>query len=953
MGLFNRRKSHEYQGFAKYADEYNLAAPSPAAERLQRAQSLSSASQAAAAALQLHQKTPVSSAPKPARPGTYRPSPRSNSLGGYGRTALMNLYTYTPQASYSTGPLRLAQAPRTLSLRSNSLSNSVRLGPRRSFVPRSVFPEEDEEAATDADLVVTTKTTKVLDAQGRTCSITTETVRQMADGLNIIETKTTNISRSNSRANSLQAPPQEPPLANAYSLNKIDEDLQDFDYTYLDHAPPRANRADDLTASPRSRLAENAPREPPHVSPERQDLRAGSMTSTQSSRRPKSILKSSSSAVNAAAAVAASVAPDTGNGAMHTGPAFDASASPEHRRQHMRSASLRLQPAPKLEPTHRLNSMASGGTSIKFLDKVETIPYTYTENYQEIANEEKYKKEQALQNNLDLYNKAMQVATEKVYGSPRSDGARIPDTAEHDIPKPEEIQLFAEKKSAKKLKSDEKRSRVEASGVSKNYVYTNHHTDFPVRSLRNTGDDHHTSRKERAKEEKRRFKEEEKRHAELLKAAEKQKRQEEREAKKREKTHFSLFKRNRRHSSVGGASLGSSEAKSSISSEQTLPSTKPENNPALTEAEPPVTNTVIQEEPSYSNLNDNDGISGVLASVQGSSEQPTHGLELHAPEADKIPIISDSELVDDTGSGKMIEVPTLPAQLENFQLFDDEDDEFVDVPDNLGDDSDKRISGIPLLNHDKADGLEKDDDLENANEKSATGESLALNDPVRSVSPEIPERGDLTNQPASILPSDGIDTSKVSKLGHGHSTLTQSATSAKTLAEELPTLVSRADGMPEVLTKSCHQISQHRDTNRLKETPVHSPKDGNKVLSGNEPSVADYGDKKASLENPVVLDQAPESFVLLRQDPKTDIQVLRLQDNQGSVEISSGSIVDLGEQHVRAREANSPSLVPSVQAALAKTGDKSLSTDLKLNTKKKGGRFKKVIEKYFINTYSR
>lgn len=121
-------------------------------------------------------------------------------------------YTYDPKPLYSAGPKRAVKK-----------------------TPRYMEPVLHED-----DVVVTTKTTKVVDHLGRTRSITTETIRTMPDGLNVIETTTRNISRptlqvssrgnlrsnlrSNSRSNS---------LAGTYNLDKIDE-LHDFEYTYLD-----------------------------------------------------------------------------------------------------------------------------------------------------------------------------------------------------------------------------------------------------------------------------------------------------------------------------------------------------------------------------------------------------------------------------------------------------------------------------------------------------------------------------------------------------------------------------------------------------------------------------------------------------------------------------------------------------------------------------------------------
>ncbi|KAM9890712.1 hypothetical protein OXX69_012500, partial [Metschnikowia pulcherrima] len=100
----------------------------------------------------------------------------------------------------------------------------------------------------------------------------------MPDGSNVIETKTTNISRSNSRANSRTNSLQGGASSvhhNAYNLNKIEEDLSDFDYTYLDHVPkarPAAtNTSPDTLRTPRPDYSE--PRKPVSMSPARNENR--------------------------------------------------------------------------------------------------------------------------------------------------------------------------------------------------------------------------------------------------------------------------------------------------------------------------------------------------------------------------------------------------------------------------------------------------------------------------------------------------------------------------------------------------------------------------------------------------------------------------------------------------------------------------------------------------------
>lgn len=208
-------------------------------------------------------------------PAASRQPVRTNSLSlGNGRANSLRTYVYTPKASYVAGqptqvplPQRQPQPqPRLNSLNSNSSAparrNSLRTNSLNSqsslrrqlhqpqqqpsthqkFASDTLFEEEDDDDI--VGVVTTTKTTKVVDAQGRTQSITTETIKTLPDGSNIIETRTKNISRSNSlnamnngnnnnngnnRASSLLSN-----QAGGYNLNKIDEHLHDFDYSYHD-----------------------------------------------------------------------------------------------------------------------------------------------------------------------------------------------------------------------------------------------------------------------------------------------------------------------------------------------------------------------------------------------------------------------------------------------------------------------------------------------------------------------------------------------------------------------------------------------------------------------------------------------------------------------------------------------------------------------------------------------
>ncbi|SGZ57300.1 CIC11C00000005320 [Sungouiella intermedia] len=519
---------------------------------------MNSASQAALAALQMHSK-PTSPAPAP-----LVSTHRSNSLSNYGRSNSMRTYTYTPKPSYQTGPtyntasLSLPRQPhhpgptyqqvpslRSNSLRSNSLrSGSLRNAPlqrpqsyhhRQNSADRSLAEEDD-----DADsIVITTKTTKVVDSMGRTKSITTETIKTMPDGSNIIETKTTNISRPTSRSNSLRNNSLSHGINNNYNLDKIEEDLQDFDYTYLDHEdrnpPPRLNDGN-INQSPRTQKYIQEQRKaiaPVLHSPGKPEERAGSLSSNQSPKRLKSILKNSSSISYQSSPVQDS---------HEEASIQDVISQNEHT-----YSPHKKDPAALGHDFPQQTSVASGA-SIKFRETVETISYpAESHNLAELLREEALKKDLEKKKNVDMYSQAMRVAMERVYGRNSEDNAGFHTPPQSPVVHEpgQDLDALAEKK----LKKDHKRDKVESAGISKNYIYENHHRDFSVRSLRGGphGEEAHGStRKERAKEEKRLLKEEEKRNAELLKAAEKERIKEEKFRKKKDKKPFSLFGKKKR-----------------------------------------------------------------------------------------------------------------------------------------------------------------------------------------------------------------------------------------------------------------------------------------------------------------------------------------------------------------------------------------------------------------------
>ena len=216
------------------------------------------AGQAAMVALQRHNQQQNLLTPRQGA-GVKQPVRRANSLTtGSNRSNSMRSYTYHPKPSYTVGqPLGSTNqgARRFNSLNSKSSVGSFHrpgarttsLTSQNSFV-RSRSPPvlyEQDEGEEDGDVTITTKTTKVVDSQGRVLSVTVETIKTFADGSTVTNTTTKNISRNNSRANSLNSQSMlkgnssgkhNSMLSNnaggSYNLSKIDEDLQDFDYNY-------------------------------------------------------------------------------------------------------------------------------------------------------------------------------------------------------------------------------------------------------------------------------------------------------------------------------------------------------------------------------------------------------------------------------------------------------------------------------------------------------------------------------------------------------------------------------------------------------------------------------------------------------------------------------------------------------------------------------------------------
>ncbi|RCK65526.1 hypothetical protein Cantr_01431 [Candida viswanathii] len=386
-GLFNRRRrSDSYQGFSKYAYEIN-AYHNPTQQHglpiqlqtPQRTASMTSAGQAAAAALRMH-STPVKqqqqqqqSHARPQQPTAQRYyTARSNSLTT-GRSNSLRLYTYNPKPSYSVG---------------NPNGRSYSLSSRNSFTGRPgvtsplqheyiheegiAGDEEDEE-----EEVITTKTTRVVDSAGRTTSITTKTIRTLPDGSNIIETTTKNISRPSSRLNSLSSGGNTHRAAGAAAaaagadgnLDMIEE-FENFEYS-------RSELDTELAGTEKLKLnTEDVPASPKQLgaafSPTQHYERT---TSLNSIGKPRSILKNSGGSIKLS-----QPEPVVANGTAHAHP----------------------------HPPHD-----SPPSSIRFNPKVQTRQYSPKET------QVKVKKEKLTDE--ELYAAAYRAANKKVFG----DGANV------------------------------------------------------------------------------------------------------------------------------------------------------------------------------------------------------------------------------------------------------------------------------------------------------------------------------------------------------------------------------------------------------------------------------------------------------------------------------------------------------------------------------------------------
>ncbi|CUM64188.1 uncharacterized protein PRCAT00001782001 [Priceomyces carsonii] len=511
----SRKRNDSYQGFSKYNDDVHsqqLLNGLPS-----NGSSLSNgAGQAAVAALRMHSQPATQQRREPFRNSNYRNTAGNN----VGRSNSMRLYTYNPTASYTAGRpiypgsrLNSLKAPNYSNRASSLNSQSARYS---NFAGKRDENTENEEG----DIVVTTTTTKILDSMGRTLSITTKTVKTLPDGSNVIETTTKNISRNNSRSNSLRNSSRSNSLRHnsmlsnnnsaAINLGKIDEDLQDFDYNYeLDSeriesaalnlnlngklGSPISEHAIFTNKNNRESLGDSA----------RTSLKP--VLSQESSQKPlKSILKHRTDEDESEFKDAVDSLEETKSShpykplstqIVSNPQKFKVPATPAHVKQSQTKDDRQDQISPNsnnLQIHNNLNSNSSvispSSGSIKFVEEPETIPL--------------YSKSHKTHEEADMYAKAMEAAMKKVYGDKQANTIPIP------VKNKQKTGFGINRLSSISNMSSHSKNKKEPeySGVHDNYTYENHHKSFIGLSLR---DEQvlQRSKKDKAKEESRAKKE--------------------------------------------------------------------------------------------------------------------------------------------------------------------------------------------------------------------------------------------------------------------------------------------------------------------------------------------------------------------------------------------------------------------------------------------------------------
>lgn len=126
-----------------------------------------------------------------------------------------------------------------MSLRSNVL-NYPEVYPSNRARLSSLSSVQHPSYNNDSD-IVSTKTITVVDPNGITQSVTTETIRALPDGSSVVE-KTTQFSRPNSRCNSARSHSRTNTMQDKYNMSRIDEELNNFAYSYLDQRTPSINK---------------------------------------------------------------------------------------------------------------------------------------------------------------------------------------------------------------------------------------------------------------------------------------------------------------------------------------------------------------------------------------------------------------------------------------------------------------------------------------------------------------------------------------------------------------------------------------------------------------------------------------------------------------------------------------------------------------------------------------
>lgn len=909
----------------------------------------------------------------------------------------MRTYTYTPKPSYQAGPppqTRSYQSPPYQSghsLRSNSLrSGSLRGAPRpHTYHQRQNSADlasfvEDNEAD---NIVITTKTTKVVDSLGRTKSITTETIKSMPDGSNIIETKTTNISRPTSRNNSLRNNSLTHVSNANYNLDKIDEDLHDFDYTYLDHEdrlpPPRLAEVNHQQ-SPQTQMYIQEQRNalaPGFLLPVKPEERTASLSSTQSPKRLKSILKNGSNHIYQT--------PPIQDGREEVASIQDVIAQDGNGFSPNKIAAIDLP---------QQTSVASGA-SIKFRETVETISYpTESHNLAELLREEEFRKDQEKKKNVDMYSQAMKVAMANVYGNSGQDtsGSQTPPES----PLIEESKNNLDALAEKKLKKDQKRGKSESAGISKNYIYENHHRDFSMRSLRGgpaAEEVHVSTRKERAKEEKRLLKEEEKRNAELLKNAEKERKKEEKLQKKKEKKSFSLFGIKKRKDETANGLLmqeqePTSEAPIVLTAHENSAVSSPMSLQSPTYSSP--REEAIVDSQRAAKLPENSSIgdrSSLFVDVPEIADEVEENTRVEVIEHQKLPSAPISRHSDATNNANVpprgditklqYEDPEVPprADLQPLDSTDVHGEAFVAM---------KGSALVPDVSKQPEVTINGDDFVNATN-------PVSFEIPVPSIEPVTIEEPQRASGNAPVLVIEEV----LNEMEHAPKRiekpelqLLEEEPSASPLSDVLiEEQVSMAGASSQPAEKSKDQISNVHLENFVEPAVLrHLTTETNEVIEGGTAwsAASEESDRTLrSIRDPVVFKTTQEPPVIVHVDHEESTNASAVagdeQKESSAPEtfphittaplVTGDSIVqEYANQLERGEDPkgsdSNPAAIPKQESRLMSPVQLTLEskttpqqepmpvveeTDSKKSPKKRTHRFKKMIDKYFINSYSR